>query len=91
MSISILPGKIGKVARFAFRNVHNNQGGSLTEKGGLTTLFKNKKNRAKQSGGDREARGIFEFGTTVGLRSYPAAVCTQPQPKSIGQSKNNSN
>jgi hypothetical protein len=47
------------------------------------------KNRAKRSGDDREARGIFEFGTTVGLRRFPARVCTQPKPKSCGHSKNN--
>jgi len=53
--------------------------------------YAGKQNRAKQSGDDREARGIFEFGTTVGLCGFPASVCTQPKPKSCGQSKNNFN
>jgi hypothetical protein len=53
------------------------------------TPYSGKQNRAKQSGGDREARGIFEFGTTVGFRSFPTSICTEPRLKSAGQSKNN--
>src|ERR1700722_674958 len=54
-------------------------------------LYQGKKNRARQSGGDRRARGIFEFGTTVGFCSYPERTCAGSEPKSCGQSKNNSN
>ncbi|GEM_PF-3832427 len=52
----------------------------------LKEVYK-KQNRANQSGGDREARGIFEFGTTVGLRRYPVRVCTEPKPKSVGNQR----
>jgi hypothetical protein len=47
-----------------------------------------KQNRARQSGDDRKARGIFEFGTTVGFSSFPTSICTELRPKSVGQSKN---
>jgi hypothetical protein len=48
-----------------------------------------KQNRAKQSGDDREARGIFEFGTSVGFSSFRPQFVPNKGPKSVGQSKNN--
>src|ERR1700743_3696758 len=42
-----------------------------------------KKNRASQSGGDRRARGIFEFSTRVGYRSTSIPASTNCRDRNL--------